>query len=174
MSIPSSVCYDCLVFFPIFESCSHSQNISILYYKKGQSSRNYFTYQKKKKKTTLCAIILSFLSKVGYYLPAKIIACKMSQENMKILFGQPNICHLKSIIFTSGKQRLKTSQLSRIFSLLWFLRWDVYMTLVAQWQALLWLVCMCTCLASQSLKPLKCSHSRSSVHGILQAHSTSD
>ena len=115
-----------LRFFPIFESCSHSQNISILYYKKGQSSRNCFTYQKKEKKTTLCAIILSFLSKVGYYLPAKIIACKMSQENMKILFGQPNICHLKSIIFTSGRQRLKASQLSRIFSLLWFLQWDFY------------------------------------------------
>ena len=43
----------CLIvyFFPIFESCSHYQNISILYYKKGQSSRNNFTYQKKKEKT---------------------------------------------------------------------------------------------------------------------------
>ena len=38
-------------FSPIFESCSHSQNISILHYKKGQSNRNNFTYQKKKEKT---------------------------------------------------------------------------------------------------------------------------
>ena len=88
-------------FFPIIESCSHSQNISILYYKKGQRSRNNFTYQKKKekKKKTFCAILVSFLSKVAYYLPVKIITCKMLQENMKILFSQPNICHLNSIIF---------------------------------------------------------------------------
>ena len=33
--------------------------------------------RKKKKKKNLGAIILSFLSKVAYYLPAKIIPCKI-------------------------------------------------------------------------------------------------
>ena len=142
-------------FSPIFESCSHSQNISILHYKKGQSNRNNFTYQKKKEKTeiTLWAIILSFLSEVAYFFPVKIITCKMLQEIMKILFGQPSICHLKWIIFTSGRQRLKTSQLSRIFSSPMVSALRRWLTLVQQWQPLLWLACVLTCLVALSLKP---------------------
>ena len=44
--------------------------------------------RKKQNQKTLCAIILSFLSKVAYFFLVKIITCKMLQENIKILFGQ--------------------------------------------------------------------------------------
>ena len=134
MSIPSSVCYDCLVFSP-FLSLAPILRIFLYYItRKDRAVETISPTRRRRKKENLCVIILSFLSKVAYYLPAKIIACKMSQENMKILFSQSNICHLKSIIFTSGRQKLKTSQLSRIFSSPVISALRRLLTLVDQWQ----------------------------------------
>ena len=137
MNIPSSVCYDCLDFSP-FLSLAPILRIFLYYITRKDRAVETIspTRRRRKKKTTLCAIILSFLSKVAYYLPAKIIACKMLQENMKILFSQTNICHSKWIIFTSGRQRLKTSQLSRIFSSPVISALKRLLTLVQQWQPL--------------------------------------
>ena len=118
--------FDCLFFSPFL---SPAPIIRIfLYYitRKDRAVETISPTRRRRKKENLCVIILSFLSKVAYYLPAKIIACKMLQENMKILFSQTNICHSKWIIFTSGRQRLNISQFPRISSLLWFLHWDFY------------------------------------------------
>ena len=148
MSIPSSVCYDCLFFSPCL-SLAPILRIFLYYItRKDRAVETISPTRRRRKKENLCVIILSFLSKVAYYLPAKIIACKMLQENMKILFSQTNICHSKWIIFTSGRQRLKTSQLSRIFSSPVISALKRLLTLVQQWQPLFWLTCMRTCSAS--------------------------
>ena len=136
MNIPSSVCYDCLVFSP-FLSLAPILRIFLHYItRKDRAVETISPTRRRRKKENLCVIILSFLSKVAYYLPAKIIACKMLQENMKILFSQTNICHSKWIIFTSGRQRLKISQLSQIFSSLVISALRRLLTLVQQWQPL--------------------------------------
>ena len=144
----SSVCYDSLLFSP-FLSLAPILRIFLHYItRKDRAVETISPTRRRRKKENLCVIILSFLSKVAYYLPAKIIACKMLQENMKILFSQTNICHSKWIIFTSGRQRLKTSQLSRIFSSPVISALKRLLTLVQQWQPLFWLTCMRTCSAS--------------------------
>ena len=51
---------------------------------------------------------------------------KESDMTERLNWTELNICYLKSIIFTSGRQGLITSQFPRIFSLLWFLHWDFY------------------------------------------------
>ena len=91
MSIPSSVCYDCLFFSPFL---SLALILRIFLYYITRKDRVIETIsptrrrRKKQNQKTLCAIILSFLAKVAYFFPVKIITCKMFQENMEILFGQ--------------------------------------------------------------------------------------
>ena len=84
----SSVCYDSLLFSP-FLSLAPILRIFLHYItRKDRAVETISPTRRRRKKENLCVIILSFLSKVAHYLPAKIIACKMLQENMKILFGQ--------------------------------------------------------------------------------------
>ena len=71
-------------FFPIIESCSHFS--SYLYSTRKTEQYTKFTFQRKN--FPPCATIPNFLSKVAYYSP-----CSMY--------------HLKSIKFTSGRQKIK-------------------------------------------------------------------
>ena len=113
MNIPSSVYYDCLVFSPLL-SLAPILRIFLYYTTRKDRAVETISLTRRRgvKNQTLFAIILSFLSKVAYYLPVKIITCKMLLENMKILFSQPNIWHLNSIIFTSGKVKWSRSVVS--------------------------------------------------------------
>ena len=83
--------FDCLFFSPFL---SPAPIIRIFLYYITRKDRAVETIsptrrrRKKQNQKTLCAIILSFLSKVAYFFLVKIITCKMLQENIKILFGQ--------------------------------------------------------------------------------------
>ena len=74
MNIPSSVCYDCLFFSP-FLSLALILRIFLYYItRKDRAIETISPTRRRRKKQnqkTLCAIILSFLAKVAYFLPSQ-------------------------------------------------------------------------------------------------------
>ena len=123
MSIPSSVFCNCL-FFPIIDSCSHFAR----YFYTTRKDRAVHTILLAREETP----ILCNNSKLSFQ--GSLLLCSHNQ-------AMCCICHLKSITFTSGRQKKKKKKKTASFvesSFSPFLHREVYW-MVQQWQLLLWL-----------------------------------